>query len=271
MAPFPIFLEILTTGSGLLLTQVIQFIGVTISVFLARRFLDKRSLSSLGLSFNRGAVIDLLAGIVIAFFMMGLVYTLHLSFGWVTFSDYSWELDSPRIVFIQTLVASLTFIFVGWSEELLSRGYHLQNIASGLNLTWGVALSSAIFGILHLANFNATWAGVVGIIFAGLFFSFSYLQTKQLWLPIGLHISWNFFEGVVFGFPVSGMKFYSLIRISVNGPELWTGGPFGPEAGLVLIPAMILGILLICVYTHICQHQRHGPGELKLENSETNP
>jgi hypothetical protein len=64
-----------------------------------------------------------------------------------------------------------------------------------------------------------------------------------------MHRGWNFFEGVVFGFPVSGLDIYPLTRIQVEGPELWTGGAFGPEAGLIVIPALILGGVLIYFYT----------------------
>jgi CRISPR/Cas system-associated protein Csm6 len=69
-------------------------------------------------------------------------------------------------------------------------------------------------------------------------------------LSIGLHIGWNFFEGTVFGFQVSGSTFFRLIIQSVKGPELITGGDFGPEAGLIVLPAMLLGAGLIYAYTH---------------------
>jgi membrane protease YdiL (CAAX protease family) len=128
----------------------------------------------------------------------------------------------------------VVFILVGWNEELLSRGYQMQNIASGTNLFWGVVLSSSVFALLHLGNPNATWVSTAGIFFAGVFLAYGYIRTKQLWLSIGLHIGWNFFEGVVFGFPVSGLDIYALTRIEVSGPELWTGGAFGPEAGLIV-------------------------------------
>ena len=74
-------------------------------------------------------------------------------------------------------------------------------------------------------------------------------RTKQLWLSIGLHIGWNFFEGVVFGFPVSGLDIYPLLRIKVTGPELWTGGAFGPEAGLIVLPSLIVGAVLIYLFS----------------------
>jgi hypothetical protein len=120
-----------------------------------------------------------------------------------------------------------------------------------------VVISSAIFGVMHLGNPNATWVSAAGIFFAGLFLAYGYLATKQLWLPIGLHIGWNFFEGVVFGFPVSGLDIYRLIRITVDGPELWTGGAFGPEAGLVLLPGLLLGVALIYVYTKLMREPDH--------------
>jgi len=239
----------LPDGVFLALNQVVEIFAITLSVYLARRFLDKRSFSSLGLKLDRWTVMDVFAGIAITFFMMGFIYLIEWGVGWLTFDGFAWETDDLLTVLGGTLGMLTVFIFVGWNEELLSRGYHLQTIASGLNLFWGVMISSAIFGVLHLGNPNATWISAAGIFFAGLFLAFGYLTTKQLWLPIGLHIGWNFFEGVVFGFPVSGLDIYRLIRITVDGPELWTGGAFGPEAGLVVLPGLLLGAALIYAYT----------------------
>jgi membrane protease YdiL (CAAX protease family) len=180
---------------------------------------------------------------------MGFIYVLLLGLGWLTFEGFAWEVDPLSTVIASTLTFFIGFILVGWNEELLSRGYHLQTIASGINLFWGVVISSAVFGLLHLGNPNATWVSAAGIFFAGVYLAYGYIRTKQLWLPIGLHIGWNFFEGVVFGFPVSGLDIYALTRISVHGPEIWTGGAFGPEAGLIVLPSLFLGGLLIYLYT----------------------
>ena len=180
---------------------------------------------------------------------MGSIFVLMLGIGWLTIEGFAWEFDPVNVIITNVITFLIMFIFVGWNEELLSRGYHLQTIASGLNLFWGVVISSAVFGLLHLGNPNATWVSAAGIFFAGVFLAFGYVRTKQLWLPIGLHIGWNFFEGVGFGFPVSGLDIYALTRITVHGPELWTGGAFGPEAGLIVLPALILGAFLIYLYT----------------------
>ena len=236
-------------NAGFLISQIVELVVFTLSIYIARRFLDKRSFASLGLAANARAFIDILAGIAVTFFMMGLIYLLEFAMGWLTFDAFAWQVEPVGAVFTSVLSFFVIFILVGWNEELLSRGYHLQTIASGINTFWGVVISSAVFGIAHLGNPNATWASAAGIFLAGLFLAYGYLRTGQLWLSIGLHIGWNFFEGAVFGFPVSGLDIYQLMRIRVQGPELWTGGAFGPEAGLIVVPGLILGTVLIYVYS----------------------
>ena len=234
---------------NLIAGQILNLVLITGSVYIARRWLDKRSFESLGLRLDIQTLYDILAGIGITFVQMGFIYIVMLGLGWLTFEGFAWEFDPINTVITSTLTFLLVFIFVGWNEELMSRGYHLQTIASGLNLFWGVVISSAVFGILHLGNPNATWVSAAGIFFAGIYLAYGYIRTKQLWLPIGLHIGWNFFEGVVFGFPVSGLDIYALLRIKVSGPVLWTGGAFGPEAGLIVLPSLIVGGALIYWFT----------------------
>jgi membrane protease YdiL (CAAX protease family) len=242
---------IFKTGDSVasIINQILNLIAITGSIYIARRWLDKKSFESLGLKWDRGAWLDILSGIGITFVQMGFIFIVMLALSWLTFTGFAWDFDPIGTVISKVVMFFVIFVFVGWNEELLSRGYHLQTIASGFNLFWGIVISSAVFGLLHLGNPNATWVSAAGIFFAGIYLAYGYIRTKQLWLSIGLHIGWNFFEGVGFGFPVSGLDIYPLIRIQVTGPELWTGGAFGPEAGLVVIPALILGAILIYWFT----------------------
>jgi membrane protease YdiL (CAAX protease family) len=233
----------------LLLGAFAETVVITATIFLVRRYLDKRSIESLGLKLNKQTAIDVLTGIGITLVQMGSIDLVMSWLGWITFEGFAWEFDPIGLVIKNTLIFFAIFVFVGWHEELLSRGYHLQTIASGLNMFWGMMISSAVFGLLHLGNPNANWISTTGIFLAGIFFAYGYIRTTQLWLPIGMHLGWNFFEGIVFGFPVSGLTMYPLARIQVHGPELWTGGAFGPEAGLIVLPALILGAVLIYAYT----------------------
>ena len=251
---FGIIIVVIAASLGLDITSIIfgnvlNFIATTASVYIARRWLDKMSFESLGLKLNQQALVDVLVGIGITVIQMGLIFVAMLALGWLRFEGFAWEFDPISTVITGVLTFLVGFILVGWNEELLSRGYHLQTIASGTNLFWGVIISSAVFALLHLANPSASWVSTAGIYFAGIFLAYGYIRTKQLWLPIGLHIGWNFCEGVVFGFPVSGLDIYALTRIEVTGPEIWTGGAFGPEAGLIVLPALLVGALLIYLYT----------------------
>jgi uncharacterized protein len=264
-----VFISMLAIGAQwqLLIGEVVELIVLTASIFLARRFLDRRSIISLGLKLDRQAGKDILAGVGITFIIMAMVFATMSAAGWLTFEGFAWETEPIMQVLGGTFAFLFIFILVGWNEELISRGYHLQTIASGINLFWGVILSSAVFGLLHLSNPGATWVSTAGIFLAGLFLAYGYLRTGQLWLSIGLHIGWNFFEGVVFGFPVSGLDIYPLTRIQVQGPQLWTGGAFGPEAGLIILPALLIGASLIFLYTRNRRAVEPSLVEIQLKNS----
>ena len=238
---------------SLLAATGIPFIA---SVYFARRYLDNRSLVSLGLKRDKKAVRDVLAGIGIAGFMMGIIFSIELSTGWLEFQDFGWKAAAPIEFATNMLLWGGVFLGVGFYEELFSRGYQYQNLEEGLNTPLAVIISSTFFGVLHLSNPNSTWTAGLGITVSGLFFIYAYLRTRQLWLPIGLHIGWNFFEGPVFGFPVSGLETARLVHHQVDGPTLFTGGTFGPEAGLVLLPAIAVGIILVYWYTQKSSKQQ---------------
>jgi membrane protease YdiL (CAAX protease family) len=227
----------------------IEFVSIGSATWLARRFIDRRSFLSLGLKLTRQAWMDLVVGFAIPGLLMGLVFALELGFGWTTFKRWAWQGVPFAEVLLGIFSGLVAFILVGFSEEILSRGYHLQNLKDGLGLYWALLLSSCIFALLHTGNPNSSWISTLGIVLAGYFLAYGWIRTGQLWLSIGLHIGWNFFEGNVFGFPVSGLTTFRLINHHPTGPPLITGGSFGPEAGIIILPAMALGLLLIHGYT----------------------
>jgi len=236
------------TLPGLGLGELKGLVAITLSVLVARRFLDHRSLAGLGLAISPRTLRDLAVGAGIGAIMMALLFVSNLLLGWIAIDGFAWSHDSPQAIAINLLGFLAVYLLVAWNEELMSRGYHLQTIASGMNMLWAVILSSAVFGMMHLLNSNGSWAGAVGCTLAGVLLCFAYVRSGQLWLGIGLHTTWNFFEGVVFGFPVSGLNNYRLVRIAIHGPQAWTGGPFGPEAGWLIVPIIAVGAALIHAY-----------------------
>jgi len=235
--------------SFLLLNVLVALGGITTSVIIARRFVDQRSLVSLGLKLNWKALGDLFFGFALTAAMMGLIYAIEWAAGWLSFEGFVWEFQSSGRVAREVLIMLAVYIFVGWQEELIARGYWLQNLADGINQDWAIFISSLFFSLAHYGNPGFAWAPLLGLLISGYFLAYAYTRTRSLWLPIGLHIGWNFFEGTVFGFQVSGTDSYRLILQSVSGPTIWTGGAFGPEAGLVLIPGLLVGVLAIQWYT----------------------
>jgi membrane protease YdiL (CAAX protease family) len=247
--PFGIYYVTRGDRIPIILIQCISLISITVTVFLSRRFLDKRSITSLGLDIKQKIWQDLFTGILFAGIMLGIVFFIEWLFGFLTIEGFAWGFQPWGIILKGILGSATLFIMTGWIEELQFRGYYLQNLADGINITWAVVLSSLWFAAMHLLNPNASLQIIPGLFISGIIFAYSYLRTRQLWLAIGIHIGWNFFEGTIYGFQVSGLEIYRLTIQNVQGPELITGGGFGPEAGLVLFPAIAIGFSMIYFYT----------------------
>jgi len=233
----------------LALTVMVALPAVTLSVWIARRGLDRRSITSLGLSLKTPAARDMLVGFFIPAPLFALIFTIQWGLGWLTIEGWGWAAGSITLTMLGVLLGLVGFLAVGFYEELLFRGYYLQNLRDGSGLVIALFLSSAIFALAHLGNFSSSIASSIGIFAAGFFLAYGWIRTGALWLPIGLHIGWNFFQGPIFGFAVSGTPTPSIVVHSVEGPELLTGGAFGPEAGLIVLPLMALGSLFIWLYT----------------------
>jgi phosphoglycolate phosphatase-like HAD superfamily hydrolase/membrane protease YdiL (CAAX protease family) len=254
---------------------LVQGLAVICSVWVSGRFFDRRQFFDFGFKLNRRWWIDLCFGLLLGIILMTVIFLVELSLGWIKINAL-FVTNQINSRFVPTILLPLSlYIFVGFYEELYSRGYHLTNIAEGFrgkifnsntSLLLGTILSSAVFGIMHANNPNSNTLSSLNICLAGLLLSTGFITTGQLAIPIGLHISWNFFQGNIFGFPVSGINPLSatLIQIDQSGPDLWTGGAFGPEGGLIGTISSIVGILLIVVWTQ----NRYGKLRLQAEISE---
>jgi uncharacterized protein len=126
-------------------------------------------------------------------------------------------------------------LFAGAFEEVLFRGILFQPLETAIGTGWALALSGALFGALHLGNTNATVVGAIAVGLAGVALGAVFAWTRDLWLLTGLHVMWNVMQGPVFGVAVSGNTFASLIQARIQGPEVFTGGTFGFEAGAMTV------------------------------------
>lgn len=204
-------------------------------VYLAgARWIERRPVRELG---PRRALPEIATGLALGFVLFSAVMAILWAMG----------VYHPTGLGTVALINGLAMaIASGILEELLFRGI-LFRLSSRIVGTWGALLfTSALFGLVHITNPGATWGSSVAIMLeAGVLLGAAYAVTGRLWLPIGMHMGWNFTEGSVFGMSVSGFSADSgLLRGSLTGPRLLTGGPFGPEASVVAV----LLCLLLAVY-----------------------
>jgi membrane protease YdiL (CAAX protease family) len=269
-------MSLLESPVVLALSSLGLLVAMLASVWLAGRILDRRRFDAFGFHLGKDWWIDLGFGLLLGAMLMFLIFLVELAAGWVTITG-TFATSNTDIPFILAILGPLlVFLAVGIYEETFSRGYQLHNLAEGFNWKvigprWAIViatlLSSAVFGLLHLNNPNASFISTFNIFVAGaVLFSVGVLLTGELAIPIGIHITWNFFQGNVFGFPVSGSDFSmaTFISIQQGGPKLWTGGVFGPEAGLLGLTAILLGGALTIVWVR----WRKGQSRLRVELAE---
>lgn len=143
------------------------------------------------------------------------------------------------------LVGLILFLVVGFSEEVLFRGY-IMHVIDIFKKPWvTVFFSSVLFSLAHIGNPNLTSLGLINIGFVGILFAQMFIKTKSLWMAIGYHITWNYFQGNILGLPVSGLDTSSIISSQVVKHDILSGGAFGPEGGLIVTFIIGLGFLFL--------------------------
>ena len=227
-------------------------ISATIAAYISRKYIDKDTLVSLGLKFDKAAIKDLLYGVFNSALIMAGIYFTMLFTGLIEFEGMSWwsgyigsGVQFSMAVLPIVLVVFWKLVIVAWWEELVFRGIIFQNLIKGLGLLWSIVLSSLLFGLVHAGNPDATVLSTIIIMLVTPQLIYAYLKTGQLWLPIGLHLGWNFFQASIFGFASSGQNSPTLVMQKAIGPEWLSGGAFGAEGSILVIPFTIASIYLI--------------------------
>lgn len=239
-----------------LLSSFVYLAGIGGMAWLFARGIDRRSPRDYGFRMCREWRLDFGVGFLLGAGTLTAVFAAEWGMGWLRVTSlYQTIFTGPFI--LAGIAALLSLLAVGVGEEFTFRGYQIKNLAECISggrrvtLAPAVALliTAVIFGVLHMANPNATLLGGMNVVLAGLLLGWAYLVTGELALPIGLHFGWGFFEEFVYGFANSGQTpLSSLIGSEVEGPDLWTGGAFGPEAGLLITPLILVDALLLSLW-----------------------
>jgi membrane protease YdiL (CAAX protease family) len=237
--------------------QLFILLALAIVVYVFRKYIDRKSIMSLGFSIKkRGA--DFVMGLLIALLLIGGGSLLLIIFGVAEFSYSNLNFRTLGISF-------LLFIVVALNEEIMIRGYILNNLLSATNKYLALIISSVIFTAMHGFNSSLSWVAITNLFLAGLLLGSSYIFTKNLWFPISLHLFWNFLQGPVLGYHVSGNKIESVFALKLSGSELLNGGEFGFEGSLV---CTILSVVVIGVITFY--YLRKKPSDFAQSNELLN-
>ena len=229
-----------------LLITLFSFAFISLLVFFRVKVIEKRSFSSIG--FNKNNWLKKYSlGFLIGLSMMSIIVLILLPFGYITIEK------NPIQPVGVSAIASVLVILFGWiiqgaTEEIVTRGWLLNVLSTKYNIGVGLLISSTLFGLMHLTNPNVNYIAVINIILVGLFYGLYVIKTNDLWAVCGMHSAWNFAQGNIFGFKVSGLDVSvgSLIDLNLVGSDFVTGGIFGPEAGITATFILLasIGILL---------------------------
>ena len=226
--------------------SVVSLVLAVLLGWLCGKYLEALPFRALGAWFTKNWLKDLILGFLLGALTLGLAVLIAVGFGGLRF-DFNRAQASPAIA--RTLVVSLAlFIVAAAFEEAFFRGYLLQTFARA-RLAWlAIALTSLFFAAGHLGNDNATQLSTLNTALAGIWFSAAYLKTRTLWLPFGLHLMWNWFQGAIFGIEVSGITSLTtapLLREIDAGPIWLTGENYGIEGGIACTIALIVSTLFV--------------------------
>ena len=222
--------------------ELFSFVFILLLFIFWVKVIEKNSLSTLG--FVKKNWLKYLGwGILISLLQMGVIALVYQVGGIGTFELN--ELSLEPILFILGLFPF--WLLQGGTEEVATRGWLLTRIAARTNLPLAIAISSSLFGILHMGNAGVTFLSVLNIILDGVLAGLLFIYTDSIWLVVAQHGTWNYVQGNLLGFQVSGTGAdASIFSFTMgDGPDWLTGGEFGAEGSIITTLVLLLSVVMV--------------------------
>ena len=241
-----LFGEMSFDSPTMLILTVFSLLGSFLALWVATKFIDRKPLMSIGLSV-KDKTNEMLIGLAFALAFIGGLFVILWLIGAINVTGYVGFKPGVFIV-------SMMLFMAAFDEELIFRGYILNNMMDATSNRWiALAGSSVLFALLHAGNPSiwSTWVPMTELFAAGFILGISYTFTKNLWFPTFFHFGWNFFQGLL-GFEISGLNVDSWKMIShentSNVPDIVSGGSFGIEGSVITLSCTIICTYLIFKY-----------------------
>ncbi len=230
---------VLSNFALFVITYFITTMLVFLITWLSMKFIDRLQFQELGFgvkNYGNEAGIGFFAAVsLLGLGTLILIATNHLTINGTKF-DF-------RIFALQLFL----MIMVTFTEEVVFRGYLLRNILLSVNKWVALLISALLFALVHVGNPDITVIAVVNVFLAGLLLGINYVYTRNLWYSVVLHFTWNFMQGAVLGFDVSGFKLPGIFSQTLFGPVYITGGEFGFEGSIVCSALLLVATVVFYV------------------------
>ncbi len=242
------------------LFYVVNYIGILLCLWYFLTRIDGESIFSLGFQWS-GFSTDAFLGAGVAVVIIG-IGTILL------YSGNNLKVYGVSFNILNLLVSTLLFILVAFVEEVVIRGYVLINLMENMNRWLALFISAFLFTLMHLGNEDITLMAELNIFIAGILLGVNYIYTKNLWFAIFFHFAWNFFQGSIIGYHVSGMTIDTgIMEITTNGPNEITGGLFGFEGSAFAAILQLIAIVALAIY----YENKYGKSVVKYKKSIATP
>jgi len=224
------------------LLSILQTVVMIAVAMFTWKVIFKRKLSSMGLPRIGKHAKELGWGLLLGAVSMTLVFLLLLATGLIKVESCIPKVSADTFLYL------LIFILVGISEETFSRGYCMSVMRQTRSVALIFIVPAVIFSLMHISNPGFSILAFVNIAIVGVLFAYMYMKSGNIWMPIGYHITWNYFQGCVFGLSTSGLGIEGLIKSEYTQHSILGGGAFGPEEGILTTVVLLLGVLFVKWY-----------------------
>lgn len=221
--------------------SILGFIIIPVIMYLYIIKIEKRNWRSIG--FSKGnAVSSTLKGLLIGFLMFFSVVMIGMLFGQFSFDGF----DFSSIIYL--IPGFLIFALQCFGEEMYTRGWAMTYFSKRHSIFFAIIANCIIFVMPHLQNPGIDLLSIVNIFIVAIFFAVLFLRFDNIWVCGGAHTAWNFSQGLIFGFNVSGLTTPTLMKCSQVGHNIINGGAFGPESSLIATVVIIISLILVVYY-----------------------
>ena len=216
---------------------VFKSFSLLIIVWLFRKYLDRQNFQSMGFQLQ-GYQLDAWTGFFAALMILFIGSLILVANKNLYFTN---AFFNP----VNILAGIVLYAIVSLIEETVFRGYLLNNLMESMHPWWALLISSILFAVMHIGNDNSNFLSIINIFLASILLSINYIYTRNLWYALFFHFGWNFFQGPVLGYKVSGINTSgSIMQQSLEGSNTLTGGEFGFEGSAICTVLLLIVIIL---------------------------